>query len=46
VVYNTGGFERVETLKRLEGYVDIWLPDAKYADPNRAKNYSAAENYP
>ena len=46
VVYNTGGFERVETLKRLEGYVDIWLPDAKYADSTRAKNYSAAENYP
>ncbi|MBP0963608.1 MAG: radical SAM protein, partial [Oscillospiraceae bacterium] len=28
VVYNTGGYERVETLKQLEGYVDIWLPDA------------------
>ena len=46
VVYNTGGYERVETLKRLEGYVDIWLPDAKYADPLRAKNYSAAADYP
>ena len=46
VVYNTGGYESVETLKRLEGYVDIWLPDAKYADPLRAKNYSAAEDYP
>ena len=46
VVYNTGGYERVETLRQLEGYVDIWLPDAKYADPLRAKNYSAAEDYP
>jgi len=46
VVYNTGGYERVETLRLLEGYVDIWLPDAKYADPVRAKNYSAAEDYP
>lgn len=46
VVYNTGGYERVETLRLLEGYVDIWLPDAKYADPARAARYSAAANYP
>lgn len=46
VVYNTGGYERVETLRMLEGYVDIWLPDAKYADPQRATNYSAAADYP
>ncbi|MBR5559632.1 MAG: radical SAM protein [Oscillospiraceae bacterium] len=46
VVYNTGGYERVETLKQLEGYVDIWLSDAKYADPVRSKNYSAAQDYP
>ena len=46
VVYNTGGYERVETLRMLEGYVDIWLPDAKYADPKRAGDYSNAANYP
>ncbi|MBQ8669711.1 MAG: radical SAM protein [Oscillospiraceae bacterium] len=46
VVYNTGGYERVETLQMLEGYVDIWLPDAKYADPKRAGDYSNAANYP
>jgi len=46
VVYNTGGYEKVETLRMLEGYVDIWLPDAKYAAPLRAKNYSQAEDYP
>ena len=46
VVYNTGGYERVETLQMLEGYVDIWLPDAKYADTQRAQNYSQAADYP
>ncbi len=46
VVYNTGGYERVETLQQLEGYVDIWLPDAKYADPQRAARYSSAADYP
>ena len=46
VVWNSGGYERVETLRRLEGYVDIYLPDYKYHDAARAKNYSAAEAYP
>lgn len=46
VVYNCGGYERVETLKMLEGLVDIYLPDFKYMDPERAKRYSHAENYP
>jgi putative pyruvate formate lyase activating enzyme len=32
VVYNTGGYEKVETLKALEGKVDIYLPDLKYLD--------------
>ena len=31
VVYNTGGYEKTETLRMLEGLVDIWLPDLKYA---------------
>ena len=46
VVWNTGGYERVETLRRLNGYVDIYLPDYKYHDNTRAKKYSNAEDYP
>ena len=46
VVYNTSGYEKVETLKRLDGYVDIYLPDFKYLDPEHAKKYSGAEDYP
>ena len=46
VVYNTGGYENVETLRALEGYVDIYLPDFKYLDPVHAGRYSMAEDYP
>lgn len=46
VVYNTSGYEKVEMLKLLEGYVDIWLPDFKYLTASPAKEYSSAENYP
>ena len=46
VVYNCGGYERVETLKMLEGLVDIYLPDFKYMDSERAKRYSHAAAYP
>jgi putative pyruvate formate lyase activating enzyme len=46
VVYNCGGYELVETLKLLEGLVDIYLPDFKYVDNERAKRYSHAEDYP
>ena len=46
VVYNCGGYETVETLKLLEGLVDIYLPDFKYVDHERAKRYSRAEDYP
>lgn len=45
VVYNTGGYERVETLRALEGIVDIYLPDFKYSDNNLAMEYSGAEKY-
>ena len=45
VVWNTGGYERVETLRRLEGRVQIWLPDLKYADNALAKRYSGAGDY-
>ena len=46
VVYNTGGYERVETLKMLDGLVDIYLPDFKYLNTDHAKKYSMAEDYP
>lgn len=45
IVYNTSGYESVETLKLLDGVVDIYLPDARYADSKIAKKYSAAPNY-
>lgn len=45
VVYNCGGYERPETLKALEGKIDIYLPDLKYADPGLAEGLSAAKNY-
>ena len=46
VVWNSGGYDRVETLRALEGLVDIYLPDLKYLDPDTAGRYSAAPDYP
>ncbi len=45
IVYNTNGYENVETLKMLEGYIDIYLPDLKYSDNLLAKRLSKVENY-
>ena len=45
IVYNTNSYENIETIKMLEGYVDIYLPDLKYADDNLAKKYSGIDNY-
>lgn len=45
VIYNCGGYESVSTLKLLEGWVDIYLPDLKYADPEDAHRYSGASDY-
>lgn len=45
VVYNCGGYESVRTLKALEGRVDIYLPDLKYADPKLASSLSGAADY-
>ena len=45
VAYNTGGYETVETVKALAGYVDIWLADYKYASPALAKELSAALDF-
>lgn len=46
VVYNSGGYETVATLKMLKGYIDIYLPDMKYMDRSLAAEYSSAEDYP
>ena len=46
VVYNCGGYERVETLRELEGHVDVYLPDLKYMDSRLAGRLSAAADYP
>jgi putative pyruvate formate lyase activating enzyme len=46
VVYNTGGYDSVAGLRLLDGVVDVYLPDAKYADPAVAGSLSGAENYP
>ena len=46
VVYNSSGYETIETLRLLEGYVDIYLPDLKYMDARRSARYSNAADYP
>jgi len=46
IIYNSNGYDSVETLKILENIVDIYLPDFKYLDNYLAKLYSKAENYP
>ena len=46
VVYNCGGYENTETLKLLDGYVDIYLPDYKYAESELAVKFSHANDYP
>ena len=45
IVYNTNGYENVETLKILEGYIDIYLPDLKYFYDELGKEYSKVNNY-
>jgi len=46
IVYNTGGYDCVETLKLLDGIVDIYMPDMKYSDAAVAWRYSRAKDYP
>ncbi len=46
VVWNSSGYDSVESLRRLEGLVQVYMPDFKYAKKALAKRYSAAENYP
>lgn len=46
VVYNSGGYENIETIKMLDGYIDIYLPDFKYMSSGLSKKYSLAADYP
>ncbi len=46
IVYNSSGYESIETLRMLSGVVDIYLPDYKYIDPNMAAMLSGARDYP
>ncbi|MGN0597585.1 MAG: radical SAM protein [Ruminiclostridium sp.] len=45
VVFNSGGYEKAETLKKLDGLIDIYLPDFKYMSSELSLKYSAAKNY-
>jgi len=46
LVYNCGGFESVETLKLLDGIIDIYMPDMKYSDERNARRFSGVKDYP
>ena len=46
IIYNSSGYDSVDTLKFLEGYIDIYLMDFKYIKEDKAQKYSAAKNYP
>ncbi len=45
IIYNTNSYENIETIKRLEGYIDVYLPDLKYYSDSLAKQYSNVNNY-
>jgi len=46
LVYNSGGYDSVETLKLLDGIVDIYMPDMKYSDDRNARRFSGVREYP
>lgn len=46
IVYNSGGYESIKTLRILDGIIDIYMPDFKYADKTLAEKYSKVKNYP
>ncbi len=46
LVYNSGGYDSVETLKLLDGVIDIYMPDMKYSDKKTAEQFSGIKNYP
>ena len=45
IIYNSNGYENVETIRLLNGYIDVYLPDLKYFDNDLAKKYSGINNY-
>ncbi len=45
IVYNTSGYELAQTVRLLNGIIDIYLPDMRYSDDAMAKRYSDADNY-
>lgn len=45
IIYNTNGYENVETIKFLKGYIDVYLPDLKYYSNEISKKYSRVDNY-
>lgn len=45
IIYNTNGYENIETLKKLDGYIDVYLPDLKYYYEELAIKYSKVQNY-
>jgi putative pyruvate formate lyase activating enzyme len=46
LVYNTGGYDSLAMLKLLDGIIDIYMPDMKYAGAEIARRYSKIRNYP
>jgi len=46
LVYNTGGYDSLSTLRLLDGVVDIYMPDMKYSDARVGRQYSGVKNYP
>jgi putative pyruvate formate lyase activating enzyme len=46
IVYNTSGYDKIESLRLLEGIVEIYMPDMRYSQPESARCYSAAKDYP
>jgi putative pyruvate formate lyase activating enzyme len=46
IVYNTSGYDKVETLRKLDGIIDIYMPDMRYSQSENAQCYSAAPDYP
>lgn len=45
IIYNSNGYENIQTIKLLNGYIDIYLPDLKYYTSNLSKKYSNVDNY-
>jgi putative pyruvate formate lyase activating enzyme len=45
VVWNSGGYEKVENIKRFEGKIQVYLPDLKYIDPHSSRKYASAADY-